>query len=407
MQGLQSLPFGPLIEVAKYYRAICFSQCIDDGRQLRPSVASEQAQVRCNDRKRQARVDRHLNCTSRLQTRQIDVPNRGNFDVPTDKNCIAMPTDADFIGRRRHNFVVGFAFNQLPWQRGWSLPKPVVGFLQDDDISTDLVNHTNCAATVVDLVQPSGLANVVTRNPKGAGFFAILHARYISTLALAFRDGTPLQLSDQTKLALGTALVLGVMAIAALWLGRWSIAFVCLATFGLSLVPVLVANRLSISLPVPYLMATTAFLFASIVLGEAFGFYEKVWWWDLALHGSSAIGFGLFGFLFVFMLFDGDRFAAPPFAIAFISFCVAVTVGSLWELFEFAADGLFGFSMQKSGLVDSMTDIILNTLGAAFAGVSGYLYLVGRSNTGLGPYIDSFVRLNRKLYRRSRDRFRR
>lgn len=216
-----------------------------------------------------------------------------------------------------------------------------------------------------------------------------------------------MEYSGKYRLLVANAVIMGGMALAALWLGRWSLAFVSLATLCLSLVPVIVASRLSISLPTPYLVATTLFVFASIFLGEAFDFYEKVWWWDLALHGSSAVGFGLLGFLFVFMLFEGDRYAAPPYALSFIAFCVAVAIGTLWEVFEFLMDQIFGLSMQKSGLVDSMSDIIINSVGAAFAGVSGYLYLIGRGKIGLGPFIDGFVDRNRELYRKSKDRIRR
>ncbi|WP_458878316.1 hypothetical protein [Arenibacterium sp. CAU 1754] len=213
--------------------------------------------------------------------------------------------------------------------------------------------------------------------------------------------------SGHSRFLIANALVMGGMALAALWFGRWPIAFVSLATLCLSLVPVIVARRLSITLPGPYLVATTLFIFASIFLGEAFDFYNKLWWWDLALHAASAIGFGLLGFLFIFTVFNGDRYAAPPIALSFMAFCVAVTIGSLWEIFEFLMDQALGLSMQKSGLVDSMTDLILNALGAAFAGLSGYLYLIGRRKGGLGPHIDSFIRLNRKLYKKSRDRLRR
>jgi hypothetical protein len=198
-----------------------------------------------------------------------------------------------------------------------------------------------------------------------------------------------------------------VLALVAFWLGRWSIAIVALATFALSLVPVLLAERLQIILPLPLLVGTSLFIFASIFLGEAFDFYERVWWWDLALHGTSAIGLGLVGFLFVFMLFEGDRFAAPPLALGLISFCFAVTIGSIWEIFEYLADLTLGLNMQKSGVNDVMTDIIINTVGAAVAGVSGYLYLKGSKAGILRHLIDDFIRLNRNLYRKSVDRFRR
>ncbi|NNK77232.1 MAG: hypothetical protein HKP40_00835 [Litoreibacter sp.] len=197
-----------------------------------------------------------------------------------------------------------------------------------------------------------------------------------------------------------------ISALFALVVGRWPLAFVSLATLCLSVAPLILASRLRITLPVPFLAATTIFIFASIFMGEAFDFYERVWWWDLALHGASAVGFGLFGFLFVFMLFEGDRFAAPAGALAVISFCFAIMVGSMWEIFEFTMDQVFGLHMQKSGLVDTMFDLIVNAFGALIAAVSGYLYLVGRSYGFPGSLIEEFVRRNRRLYQKSKQRFR-
>ena len=182
-------------------------------------------------------------------------------------------------------------------------------------------------------------------------------------------------LKEQSRLMLVIWGMLATTFLAALGLGRWSLAFVALATFALSLAPVLLASRLRIQLPLPFLAATSLFVFASIFMGEAFDFYERFWWWDLALHGSSAVGFGLIGFLFVFMLFEGDRFAAPPSAMAFITFCLAMTVGSIWEVFEYLMDQSFGLNMQKSGLTDTMTDLIINGAGAAIAAAIGYFYV--------------------------------
>ncbi|UWR24233.1 hypothetical protein K3756_14280 [Sulfitobacter sp. S190] len=196
---------------------------------------------------------------------------------------------------------------------------------------------------------------------------------------------------------LGTALV-------ALVLARWSLAFVSFATLALSLVPPLLAARWSLKLPLPFLLFTTLFFFASIFLGEAFDFYERLWWWDLALHTSSAIGFGLTGFLFVFMLFEGDRFAAPPSAIAFISFCVAMTVGATWEIFEFAMDSFFGLNMQKSGLNDTMGDLIVDAIGGLIASLTGYLYLRRDAAGPLGLGLSQFIRLNKRLYQKYKRR---
>lgn len=199
--------------------------------------------------------------------------------------------------------------------------------------------------------------------------------------------------------------LLALSGLVALGLTRWSMAFVSFATFGLSCLPQILAARLNLRLPLPFLIATTFFVFASIFLGEAFDFYERLWWWDLFLHGFSALGFGLIGFLFVFMLFEGDRFAAPPSAVAFITFCVANTIGASWEVFEFLMDMLFGLNMQKSGLNDTMGDLMINAAGGAVASLTGYVYLVRNSAGLLGRALAQFIALNRRLYTKSRDRF--
>lgn len=193
-------------------------------------------------------------------------------------------------------------------------------------------------------------------------------------------------------------------ALVSLAFGRWSLGFVSLATWGLSLAPVVLASRFEIRLPVAFLYATTAFLFASLFMGEVFGFYERFWWWDIALHGLSAIGFGLIGFLFVFMLFEGDRFAAPPAALAFMAFCVAMTVGGTWEIFEFGMDQLFGLNMQKSGLMDTMGDLIVDMIGGIIGAVTGYLYLRGLERGALPRVLQQFITMNRRLYNKARRR---
>lgn len=194
--------------------------------------------------------------------------------------------------------------------------------------------------------------------------------------------------------------VLAVAFVVALVEARWSLAFVSVATFALSLVPVLAQRRLGIRLPVRFFAWIVIFTFATIFLGEAFNFYTRFWWWDVVLHGGSAMAFGLVGFLFVFMLFEGDRYAAPAWAVAFMSFCFAVTIGVIWEIFEFTMDQVFGLNMQKSGLVDTMWDLIVDTGGAAIGATAGFFYLRRRELGGLTAALGEFVAANRRLFRR-------
>ena len=151
---------------------------------------------------------------------------------------------------------------------------------------------------------------------------------------------------DQSLLARLIWLALVLVAMAAMVEGRWSLVFVALLTLGLSLVPMFVARWADIKVPRSFSAAIVLFIGGTVFLGEVFDFYERYWWWDVAMHGSSAVGFGLVGFVLVFMMFQGDRFAAPPLAVAFFAFCFAMTIGTLWEVFEFAMDQVFGLNMQ-------------------------------------------------------------
>ena len=196
--------------------------------------------------------------------------------------------------------------------------------------------------------------------------------------------------------------LLVLAAITAAFEGRWSMAFVAVATLVLALAPLVLASRFNITLPLPFVAAITVFVIASIFMGEAFDFYERVWWWDIVLHGTSAIGFGFVGFVFVLMMFEGDRFAAPPWAMCLMAFGLAVTVGACWEIFEFLIDQWFGFNMQKSGLQDTMSDLIVDVIGAAFASWLGYVYLRAQDKSFWTWPIDRFVALNKRLFRKNR-----
>ncbi len=207
---------------------------------------------------------------------------------------------------------------------------------------------------------------------------------------------------EQGYIVRGLWALLILSAIAAAFEGRWSLSFVAIATLALAMAPLFLARRLDITLPLPFVVAITLFLMGSILMGEAFDFYERVWWWDIALHGSSAIGFGLVGFVFVLMMFEGDRFAAPPWAMCLMAFGLAVTTGACWEIFEFVMDQSFGLNMQKSGLQDTMGDLIVDVIGAAFAAWLGYVYLRAKDKSFWTWPIDRFVALNKRLFRKTR-----
>lgn len=197
----------------------------------------------------------------------------------------------------------------------------------------------------------------------------------------------------------GIRVLLAVEALVAAVRGVWPAVFVTLAALALTVLPGQLASRIGLRLPPSFLAAIALFVLATLYLGEVYDFYDRFWWWDLALHFGSAMGFGILGFLLVFMLFQGDRYAAPPWAVGALSFCLAMTVGVLWEIFEYAMDTLFGFNMMKSGLPDTMGDFVVNTLGAALAAVAGVIYLLDRAGR-LGAPFDLFIETNRARFRK-------
>lgn len=176
--------------------------------------------------------------------------------------------------------------------------------------------------------------------------------------------------------------------------------FVTLAALVLTFLPGQLASRVGLRLPPSFLAAIALFVLATLYLGEVRDFYNRFWWWDLVLHFGSAMGFGILGFLLIFMLFHGDRYAAPPWAVGVLSFCLAMTVGALWEVFEYAIDRLFGTNMTKSGLPDTMGDLIVDAVGAALAALAGVVYLYGRAGRGLRAPFDLFIETNRSRFRK-------
>ncbi len=198
-------------------------------------------------------------------------------------------------------------------------------------------------------------------------------------------------------------IVLVLAGVWAVWEGWWPLAAMSTLTLVLSLAPVLLASRFNVALPLPFVVSIVVFIVASLIMGEVFDIYYRIWWWDLALHGLSAVALGMIGFLFIYMLFDGDKFAAPPSAIAFLAFTFALSIGAVWEIFEYTMDVVFGTNMQKSA-DDTMIDLIFDAIGAIIGALAGYAYLKGRRTGFLARLIGDFITLNRHLYAKKKSR---
>ena len=70
----------------------------------------------------------------------------------------------------------------------------------------------------------------------------------------------------------------------------------------------------------------------------------------------AAIGFSLIDLLNR----NSKGLSLSPFYLTLVAFCFSMTVGVLWEFFEFGADQLLGFDMQKDFVVRSIASVTLD-----------------------------------------------
>jgi len=178
------------------------------------------------------------------------------------------------------------------------------------------------------------------------------------------------------KVLVGTIrVILAAELLAAIISEQYLNAFTALLAFLLSLFPAVMSRRTHLNLSSGIQSAIIVFIFASMYLGEIKGYYELFFWWDIMLHSISGIILGLIGFLLVFALTQNKKsdVRLSPFFIAFFAFCFAVTCGTIWEIFEYFMDTVFGMNMQKTGLDDTMWDLICDTASALATSVAGYI----------------------------------
>lgn len=189
---------------------------------------------------------------------------------------------------------------------------------------------------------------------------------------------------------------------------HWINAFLVIAIMAVTLSPAVLGRRFGVHIPPEFQLLAVVFVFASLFLGEIRSYYARIWWWDIALHTSSGLLMGILGFLLVYVLNeneDVDIHMRPQF-VALFAFAFAVTVGTLWEIFEFAMDQVVGANMQKpmfgdpSGLTDTMWDMIVNALGALAISAFGWWYTKRDERSFIEVSIGRFVERNPRLFRR-------
>ena len=156
-------------------------------------------------------------------------------------------------------------------------------------------------------------------------------------------------------------LILAVL-VRQIMLASYESAFFCVLTLLLLYVPSWVQVKLRIELPPPLEITVLCFIFAAEILGEVNAFYVVVPNWDTMLHTLNGFLAAAVGFSMVILLNDDERltFHLSPFFLALVAFCFSMTIGVLWEFFEFSMDYFFGFDMQKDTVIHSIDSVLLD-----------------------------------------------
>lgn len=146
---------------------------------------------------------------------------------------------------------------------------------------------------------------------------------------------------------------------------NWYNVFLCVLTLVLFLLPDFIENRMKITLPNGLQIIIVLFVFAAEILGEISEFYIHFDKWDTILHTLNGFLAAAIGFSMIDILNRSDKIALSltPKYVALSSFCFSMTIGVLWEFFEFGMDKFFHTDMQKDTYIDSITSTELNPYG--------------------------------------------
>ena len=173
---------------------------------------------------------------------------------------------------------------------------------------------------------------------------------------------------------------------------------------------------------------TSVHIICGAFCGAYLNFYYKVWWWDTAMHFLTGGLLVLAGYVFMRAYEIRDNKKIPAAVIVLASFCISFMFSTFWECWEFSFDQLTGGDTQhwsyalalKDGperlshlffepapdrnapewmarfaLIDTMTDIVANTLGACIGGIALKLGLRKREKEEKAITVDIKEKVNK------------
>ena len=211
------------------------------------------------------------------------------------------------------------------------------------------------------------------------------------------RTGTRLKAAIRRQpavFAVYTILRLIVLAtlVSSILRGEYESAFICLLVLVLFMLPFFIQQNFGIELPSTLEIIILLFIFAAEILGELKCYFITFHHWDTMLHTTTGFLCAATGFALIDILNRNSRikFQLSPIYVALVAFCFSMTVGVLWEFFEFGMDRLFRMDMQKDTVVNSITSVMLDptnsNIPVTIDGITSVQ--VNGQELGFGGYLD-------------------
>ncbi len=177
------------------------------------------------------------------------------------------------------------------------------------------------------------------------------------------------QIDHNNKLVLAVYLTLRILVvmvmIAQLLNGNYENVYICVLTLCLFVVPSILERKLQVDLPDTLEIIILIFIFSAEILGEIKEYYLAFPFWDTLLHTVNGFLFAAIGFSLVNILNEDKRVSLTlaPLYMALTAFCFSMTIGVLWEFFEWSMDTWFGADMQKDTIVTAFNSVTLDPGG--------------------------------------------
>ena len=188
-----------------------------------------------------------------------------------------------------------------------------------------------------------------------------------------------------------------VMMVAQFFNGNFENVLLCALTLVLFLLPSVLERSLHIDLPDTLEIVILLFIFAAEILEEIQSFYITFPYWDTMLHTMNDFLCAAIGFALVDLLNRNERVSLnlSPFFMAVVAFCFSMTIGVIWEFFEFFMDHVFLMDMQKDTILNTISTVNLDpdhgTKAVIVRGIQDVILVLedgSQMPLGLGGYLD-------------------